>query len=156
MKIAGSQRLPESNRGFSHIPGAVGSRLLWRSLSDVEQADVERMNLLTQPVGLSHYLVVGAVLFVCGVVCMATKRNLLGVLMGIELVLNGANLNFVAFGCPGLRADRANAIGLDGQMIARFVIVLAAAEAAVALAIALNYYHNHATVDVDQGDELKG
>lgn len=114
------------------------------------------INLLTQPVGLSHYLVVGAVLFVCGVVCMATKRNLLGVLMGIELVLNGANLNFIAFASPSLRADGGNAIGLDGSMIALFVIVLAAAEAAVALAIALNYYHSHATVDVDQGEELKG
>jgi NADH:ubiquinone oxidoreductase subunit K len=114
------------------------------------------MNLLTQPVGLSHYLAVGAVLFVCGVLCMATKRNVLGVLMGIELVLNGANLNFVALGSPSLRADGANSIGLDGQMIALFVIVLAAAEAAVALAIALNYYHTHATVDVDRGNELKG
>ena len=113
------------------------------------------MDLFTQPIGLSHYLVVGAVLFVCGVLCMATKRNLLGVLMGIELVLNGANLNFVAFGCP-CSGRRRKSIGLDGQMIALFVIVLAAAEAAVALAIALNYYHNHATVDVDQGDELKG
>ncbi len=56
------------------------------------------MNLLTQPVGLSEYLVVGAILFVCGVVCMTVKRNAVGVLMGIELVLNGANLNFVAFG----------------------------------------------------------
>ena len=114
------------------------------------------INLLTQPVSLSHYLVVGAVLFVCGVFCMATKRNLLGVLMGIELILNGANLNFVAFGCPSLRANPSDSIGLDGQMIALFVIVLAAAEAAVALAIALNYYHSHATVDVDQGEELKG
>jgi NADH:ubiquinone oxidoreductase subunit K len=114
------------------------------------------MNLLFEPIGLSHYLVVSAILFVCGVVCMATKRNVLGVLMGIELVLNGANLNFVAFGSPLLRADSGNALGLDGQMIAMFVIVLAAAEAAVALAIALNYYHTHATVDVDRGDELKG
>lgn len=114
------------------------------------------IDLLTQPVGVSHYLVVGAVLFVCGVVCMATKRNLLGVLMGIELVLNGANLNFIAFASPLLRADGRDAIGLDGPMIALFVIVLAAAEAAVALAIALNYYHSHATVDVDQGEELKG
>jgi NADH:ubiquinone oxidoreductase subunit K len=122
----------------------------------VTAARIIVMNLLTQPVGLSHYLVVGAVLFVCGVVCMATKRNLLGVLMGIELVLNGANLNFIAFASPLLRADGDNAIGLDGPMIALFVIVLAAAEAAVALAIALNYYHTHATVDVDQGEELKG
>ena len=114
------------------------------------------INLLTQPVCLSHYLVVGAILFVCGIVCMATKRNLLGVLMGIELVLNGANLNFVAFASPLLQADGSKSIGLDGPMIALFVIVLAAAEAAVALAIALNYYHSHATVDVDQGEELKG
>jgi NADH:ubiquinone oxidoreductase subunit K len=114
------------------------------------------MNLLTEPIGLSHYMVVGAVLFVCGVVCMATKRNLLGVLMGIELVLNGANLNFVAIGSPLLRVDGRNSLGLDGQMLAIFVIVLAAAEAAVALAIALNYYHTHATIDVDRGNELKG
>lgn len=109
-----------------------------------------------QPIGLAHYLVVGAVLFVCGVVCMATKRNGLGVLMGIELVLNGANLNFVAFATPWLRSDSSRAIGLDGQMIALLVIVLAAAEAAVALAITLNYYNNFTTIDVDQADELKG
>ena len=92
------------------------------------------MNLLTQPVGVSHYLIVGAILFVTGAVCMATKRNALGVLMGIELVLNGANVNFVAFGSEYLRPGVVG-IGLDGQLIALFVIVLAAAEAAVALAI---------------------
>jgi NADH-quinone oxidoreductase subunit K len=105
------------------------------------------------PISVSHYLVVGAVLFVTGVVCMATKRNALGVLMGVELVLNGANLNFVAFGSKYLRAE---SLGLDGQLIALFVIVLAAAEAAVALAIALNFYNNHATIDVDQASDLKG
>jgi NADH:ubiquinone oxidoreductase subunit K len=114
------------------------------------------MNPLAQPVGLTHYLVVGAVLFVCGIVCMTAKRNALGVLMGIELVLNGANLNFIAFGSPLLRADAKQSIGLDGQLIALTVIVLAAAEAAVALAIALNYYRTHATIDVDKGEELKG
>lgn len=111
------------------------------------------MSIFTEPVGLSHFLIVGAVLFVCGIICMATKRNVLGVLLGIELVLNGANLNFVAFGSTQLSP---NGIGLDGQFIALFVMVLAAAEAAVALAIALSYYHAHATVDVDRGDELKG
>ena len=111
------------------------------------------MNLLSQPVGVSHYLAVGAVLFVCGAVCMATKRNALGVLMGIELVLNGANLNFVAFGSKFLRQ---NTLSLDGELIAIFVIVLAAAEAAVALAIALNFYNNHTTIDVDHADDLKG
>lgn len=105
------------------------------------------------PVSVSHYLVVGAVLFVTGAVCMATKRNALGVLMGVELVLNGANLNFIAFGSKYLRAE---SLGLDGQLIALFVIVLAAAEAAVALAIALNFYNNHASIDVDQASELKG
>ena len=63
------------------------------------------MDLLTHSVGLSHYLIVGAVLFVCGVVCMTIKRNAVGVLMGIELVLNGANLNFVAFGSPLLEGS---------------------------------------------------
>ena len=104
-------------------------------------------------IGLDHYLLLGALLFVCGVVCMATKRNGIGVLMGIELVLNGANVNFVALGSEYLRPN-VMGIGLDGQLIALFVIVLAAAEAAVALAITLNFYNNHATVDVDQADEL--
>jgi NADH-quinone oxidoreductase subunit K len=111
------------------------------------------MNPLTQPISVSHYLAVGAVLFVTGAVCMATKRNALGVLMGIELVLNGANLNFIAFGSKFFRQET---LGLDGQLIALFVIVLAAAEAAVALAIALNFYNNRATIDVDRADELKG
>ena len=105
------------------------------------------------PVGVAHYMAVGAVLFVAGAVCMATKRNALGVLMGIELVLNGANLNFVAFGSKLLRKD---SLGIDGELMALFVIVLAAAEAAVALAIALNFYNNHTTIDVDHADELKG
>jgi NADH-quinone oxidoreductase subunit K len=108
---------------------------------------------LVAQITVSHYLVVGAVLFVTGAVCMATKRNILGVLMGVELVLNGANVNFIAFGSPFLREHH---LGLDGQLIAVFVIVLAAAEAAVALAIALNFYNNHTTIDVDRAEDLKG
>ncbi len=100
-------------------------------------------------VGLENFLIVGGILFVCGVVCMAIKRNAIGVLMGVELVLNGANLNFVAF-------SRYTKLGLDGQVLALFVIVLAAAEAAIALAIALNFYNNHLTIDVDRADELQG
>lgn len=99
--------------------------------------------------GLNPYLLVAAVMFVCGVVCMATKRNGIGILMGVELVLNGANINLVAFSKYG-------SIGLDGQIMSLFVIVLAAAEAAVALAIALNFYNNHLTIDVDQASELQG
>jgi len=100
-------------------------------------------------VGLTEYLAVGAILFVAGVVCMSTKRNAIGVLMGVELVLNGANVNFVAFA-------HFTPLGLDGQVVSLFVIVLAAAEAAVALSIALNFYNNHLTIDVDRADDLKG
>ena len=107
-------------------------------------------------VSVSHYLVVGAILFTCGVICMALKRNALGVLMGIELVLNGANINFVAFGSEYLAGDGESVLGLDGEVMALFVILLAAAEAAVALAITLNFYNNHATVDVDRADDLHG
>ncbi|MEN0111114.1 MAG: NADH-quinone oxidoreductase subunit NuoK [Planctomycetota bacterium] len=113
------------------------------------------LDLLTSPIGVAHYLIVGAVLFVAGVACMATKRNLLGVLMGVELVLNGANINFVAIGSPYLRGD-AGSVGLDGQLMALFVIVLAAAEAAVALAIALNFYNTVGSVDVDAANQLRG
>ncbi|MFV2067990.1 MAG: NADH-quinone oxidoreductase subunit NuoK [Pirellulales bacterium] len=112
-------------------------------------------HLLNQPVGVSHYLAVGAVLFVCGVVAMTTKRNAIGVLMGIELILNGANINLVAFGSEVLRGDTPG-LGLDGQVMALFVIVLAAAEAAVALAIALSFYNSRATIDIDQADQLHG
>ena len=101
------------------------------------------MNLLSASLG------VAAVLFVCGVLCMATKRNAIGVLMGVELVLNAAGLNFIAFA-------RFTPLGLDGQICTLFVIVLAAAEAAVALAIALSFYNNHGTIDVDRGDDLRG
>jgi NADH-quinone oxidoreductase subunit K len=101
-------------------------------------------------IGLDHYLVLGALLFVCGAVCMATKRNAIGVLIGVELVLNGANINFVAF------ARYNPAFEIEGQIFALFVIVLAAAEAAIALAIVLNFYNNHTSVDVDTAEELKG
>jgi NADH:ubiquinone oxidoreductase subunit K len=101
-------------------------------------------------VGLEHYLIVGAVLFVCGAVCMASKRNAIGVLIGVELVLNGANINLVAF------AHFNPAFEIEGMIFALFVIVLAAGEAAIALAIVLNFYNNHMTVDVDTAEELKG
>ena len=78
------------------------------------------------------------------------KRNAIGILMGVELVLNGANINFVAF------ATYSPTFEMEGQIFALFVIVLAAAEAAVALAIVLNFYNNHMTVDVDTAEELKG
>jgi NADH-quinone oxidoreductase subunit K len=105
---------------------------------------------MTYEVGLNSYLLLGALLFTCGAVCMAMKRNAIGVLMGVELVLNGANINFVAF------AHYNPAFQIEGQAFALFVIVMAAAEAAIALAIVLNFYNNHMTVDVDSAEDLKG
>jgi len=95
-------------------------------------------------IGLGHYLVVGALLFSAGFVCVMTRRNAVGLLMGVELILNAANVNFVAFGhyIDGLST------GLGGQVIALFVIVIAAAEAAVALAIVLALYQNAHTIDL--------
>lgn len=105
---------------------------------------------MNESIGLNHYLLFGALLFTCGVLCMALKRNAIGILMGVELVLNGANVNFVAL------ARYNPTFEVEGQIFALFVIVLAAAEAAVALAIVLNFYNNHLTVDVDSAEELKG
>src|SRR5437773_4282252 len=106
-------------------------------------------------IGLHHYLVLGAMLFVCGLLAILVKRNAIGILMGVELILNAANVNLVAFnryshggGAAGLR--------LDGQVFAIFVIVLAAAEAAVALAIFLNFYNNFSTIDVERPQNLPG
>ncbi|MCS7021741.1 MAG: NADH-quinone oxidoreductase subunit NuoK [Gemmataceae bacterium] len=100
--------------------------------------------------GYYAVLLLGAWLFVCGVTCLALKRNALGVLMGVELVLNAANVNLVA------AARYTPAFRLEGQIFALLVIVLAAAEAAVALAIMLHYYNTYATVDVDKAQQLRG
>ena len=97
---------------------------------------------------LIHFLVVSAVLFSFGLFAIITRRNAIMVLMGIELILNAANINFVAF-------SRYSTGTLDGQMIALFVIILAAAEAAIALAIILNIFRNFNTVDVDKLTQLR-
>jgi len=106
-------------------------------------------------IGLPHYLILAAMLFVCGLLAILLKRNAIGILMGVELMLNAANINLVAFNHfshPGPPA----AVHLDGQLFAAFVIVIAAAEAAVALAIFLNYYRQFKTIDVEQAIGLKG
>ena len=101
-------------------------------------------------IGLTHYLIVAAVLFCAGIFTMITKRNAIGILIGVELVLNSAGLNFVAF-------DRYLFGGaIDGHITAVFVIVLAAAEAAIAVGICINVYKNLSTVDVDTATRLRG
>jgi NADH-quinone oxidoreductase subunit K len=99
-------------------------------------------------VGLTHYLFISAILFALGIFGVATRRNAIMVLMGIELILNSANINFIAF-------SRYGALNLDGQVIAIFVIILAASEAVIALAIVLNIYKMMNTVNVDEVDKLK-
>ncbi len=104
-------------------------------------------------IGLNHSLVLAAFIFCMGIFVMATKRNAVGILIGVELLLNAANLNLVAFSVYG--SSRLS-VQLSGQVTAMFVIVLAAAEAAVAIAIFMNVYNRRATIDVDLANELKG
>jgi NADH-quinone oxidoreductase subunit K len=99
-------------------------------------------------VGLNHFLFVSTILFSLGILGIVTRKNAVMVLMGVELILNAANINFIAF-------SRYGNFGLQGQLVALFVIVLAAAEAAVALAIVLNIYKSFTTVNVDEIDTLK-
>jgi NADH-quinone oxidoreductase subunit K len=100
-------------------------------------------------IGLSHYLIVSAALFSLGIMCVLTRKNVVNVLMGVELILNSANLNLVAF-------SRYSAGNLSGQVFAIFIIVVAAAEAAVALAIVLSMYRIIKSVNLDRADTLKG
>lgn len=97
---------------------------------------------------LGAYVAVSAALFTIGIVCIVARRNILYVLMGIEMILNAANINFVAFARFGGDA-------MDGRMFAMFVIMLAAAEAAVALAIVLNVFHLFDTIRPSEVDLLR-
>jgi NADH:ubiquinone oxidoreductase subunit K len=98
---------------------------------------------------LQHFLVVSAALFSLGTLAVLTRRNAVNVLMGVELILNSANLNLVAF-------SRFGPGGLQGQIFAVFVIVIAAAEVAVALAIVLTLYRLRRSPNLDEADLLKG
>lgn len=101
-------------------------------------------------VPITAYLGVSAVLFVLGAVVLITRRNAVAALMGVELMLNAANLNFLAgwrYFWPGQ---------LDGQVAALLVITIAAAEAAVGLALILNVYRRFGTVDLEQIRLMRG
>jgi len=98
---------------------------------------------------LHSYLAISLVLFLLGLLAIMTRKNAVSVLMGIELILNSAGLNFVAF-------SHFSHHNLNGQVAALFVIIVAAAEAAVALAIFLNLYRLKATAEVDQANSLQG
>ncbi|MCF2489728.1 NADH-quinone oxidoreductase subunit NuoK [Dyadobacter sp. CY347] len=97
---------------------------------------------------LQHFLVVAAALFCIGLAITITKRHFIGILLGIELMLNAVNINLVAF-------SQYDPERLSGQLFALFVIVVAAAEVTIALAIILRVYGHYQTVDPDEVDQLK-
>ncbi len=106
-------------------------------------------NAVTE-IGPMHYMILSFIVLAAGISTMLTKRNAIGILIGVELVINAAAINFVSswnFYHPEQ---------LDGLAFGLFIVVLAAAEAAIGLAIILNYYNNFASVDVEKGDDLKG
>lgn len=99
-------------------------------------------------IGVYHYLFVALALFVFGLITLATRKNAIGVLLGVELILNAANLNFVAFSTLGKG-------GIGGQVAAIFVIGLAAAESVVALAIVLAIFNRYRTIELDKVSRMK-
>lgn len=102
---------------------------------------------------LSKFLIIGAILFIVGVAGVLTRRNIIVIFMSIELILNAANLNFIAFSRYLEQTGSMNAVA--GQVFAVFVIVVAAAEAAIGLGIVIALYRNKETIWVDEIDILK-
>jgi NADH-quinone oxidoreductase subunit K len=99
--------------------------------------------------GLYQLLFLSTALFFTGMYGFFTRRNLITLLMSIELILNSVNINFIAFN-KYLWAGR-----MDGLFFTVFIIAIAAAEAAVAIAIIINLYRNHRSIDVEQVEEMK-
>jgi NADH-quinone oxidoreductase subunit K len=102
---------------------------------------------------LSKFLVIGALLFIIGVAGVLTRRNIIVIFMSIELILNAANLNFIAFSRYLQSVNSVNAI--TGQIFSVFVIVVAAAEAAIGLGIVIALYRNKETIWIDEIDLMK-
>jgi NADH:ubiquinone oxidoreductase subunit K len=122
----------------------------------LQEATNGRMHLAwdkTQHPDLSKFLVIGALLFIIGVAGVLTRRNIIVIFMSIELILNAANLNFIAMSRYLQETGSVNAVA--GQIFAVFVIVVAAAEAAIGLGIVIALYRNKETIWVDEIDILK-
>ena len=129
---------------FQEASGGFLSRLidgLWRAWDSAKNPD------------LSKFLVIGALLFIIGVAGVLTRRNIIVIFMSIELILNAANLNFIAFSRYLQETGEVNAVA--GQLFTVFVIVVAAAEAAIGLGIVIALYRNKETIWVDEIDLLK-
>lgn len=101
-------------------------------------------------IGLTHYLLLAAMLFAIGMFGVLSKRNIIAVLMGIELMLNAVNINLVAFNRFMLVHD------LTGQLMALFAIVVGVAEVAIGIALAFRIYRDRNTINVDELNRMKG
>jgi NADH:ubiquinone oxidoreductase subunit K len=122
----------------------------------LQEATSGRMQMAWEKVqhpDLSKFLVIGALLFIIGVAGVLTRRNIIVIFMSIELILNAANLNFIAMSRYLQETGSVNAVA--GQIFAVFVIVVAAAEAAIGLGIVIALYRNKETIWVDEIDILK-
>ena len=122
----------------------------------LQEATSDRMNMAwekAQHPDLSKFLVIGALLFIIGVAGVLTRRNIIVIFMSIELILNAANLNFIAL--SRYLQETANVNAVAGQIFTVFVIVVAAAEAAIGLGIVIALYRNKETIWVDEIDILK-
>ena len=119
----------------------------------VERSRFDQMKYSAMNPDLSKFLVIGALLFIIGVARVLTRRNIIVIFMSIELILNAANLNFIAFARYLQVTGNVNA--LAGQIFAVFIIVVAAAEAAIGLGIVIALYRNKETIWVDEIDLLK-
>jgi NADH-quinone oxidoreductase subunit K len=125
-------------------------------LQQLQEAQGDRFALIKQGIqhpDLSKFLVIGALLFVIGVAGVLTRRNIIVIFMSIELILNAANLNFIAF--SRYLQDTGNVNAVAGQVFTVFIIVVAAAEAAIGLGIVIALYRNKETIWVDEIDLLK-
>lgn len=122
-------------------------------LQAAPRADASQMWQSARNPDISKFLVVGAILFTIGVAGVLTRRNIIVIFMSIELILNAANLNFIAFSRYLQQTGSPNA--LAGQIFAVFIIVVAAAEAAIGLGIVIALYRNKETIWVDEIDLLK-
>jgi NADH:ubiquinone oxidoreductase subunit K len=122
-------------------------------LQEADRGRFDQMRHAAANPDLSKFLVIGALLFIIGVAGVLTRRNIIVIFMSIELILNAANLNFIAFSRYLYETGNPNA--LAGQIFTVFVIVVAAAEAAIGLGIVIALYRNKETIWVDEIDLLK-
>jgi NADH-quinone oxidoreductase subunit K len=125
-------------------------------LLQAEVAPGSRFEIIKQGIlhpDLSKFLVIGALLFIIGVAGVLVRRNIIVIFMSIELILNAANLNFIAF--SRYLQDIGNVNAVAGQVFTVFIIVVAAAEAAIGLGIVIALYRNKETIWVDEIDILK-